>query len=226
MKRFVPFLLTTSLCFASGIPTQQNIYGDYIEARTADVFTGPCFANSEGGLVGELAVFGWKIQKGSWQGVSLDGLSVVGAVKAKSTLGDVYHSSYPVKAVLIVDERATPEQRVALRGFAQKMGGDLMKDIVRVESQPIALTFENDDLHSMKATLTAGTLAKIQTRALNEGDHLCRNEEIWYEPLAKTNHAMPVYALAHNFNGTGLGTTWSSPDKRSSFIGNFAVPSE
>ena len=226
MKRFVPFLLTTSLCFASGIPAQKTIHGEYIEARTADVFTGPCFANSEGGLVGELAVFGWKIQKGSWQGVSLDGLSVVGAVKANSTLGDVYHSAYPVKAVLIVDEKATPEQRVALRGFAQKMGGDLLKDIVKIEAQPISLTFANDDLHSMKATLTAGTLAKIQTRALNENDHLCRNEEIWYEPLAKTSHSMPVYVLAHNFTGNGLGTTWSSPDKRSSFIGNFVVPSE
>ena len=75
MKKLVPFLLTATLCFAGGIPS-QNIRGEYIEARTADVYTGPCFANSEGGLVGELAVFGWKIDKGSWQGVSLDGLSV------------------------------------------------------------------------------------------------------------------------------------------------------
>jgi len=72
----------------------------------------------------------------------------------------------------------------------------------------------------------ARTLAKIQTRAMNEGDHICRNEEVWYQPLTKVAHAMPVYALAHDFKGQGLGTTWSRPDKRSSFIGNFAVPSE
>jgi hypothetical protein len=226
MKKLIPFVLSTSLCFAAGIPAQRTVIGDYIEARTADVFTGPCFANSEGGLVGELAVFGWKVEKGSWQGVDLDGLAVVGAVKASATLGDVYHPYYPAKAVLIVDERATPEQRIALRGFAQKMGGELLSDIVRVEYQPIELTFKNNDLHSMQASLTAGSLAKIQTRALNENDHLCRNEEIWYEPLAKTTHAMPAYALAHNFQGQGLGTTWSSPEKRSAFIGNFAVPSE
>jgi hypothetical protein len=115
---------------------------------------------------------------------------------------------------------------MALRSFARKMGGDLLQDVVRVDYQPIALNFENNDLHSMKATLTAGTLAKIQTRAMNEGDHICRNEEVWYQPLTKVAHAMPVYALAHDFKGQGLGTTWSSPDKRSSFIGNFAVPSE
>jgi hypothetical protein len=30
-----------------------------------------------------------KIDKGSWQGVSLDGLTVVGVIKANSTLGDI-----------------------------------------------------------------------------------------------------------------------------------------
>src|SRR6266702_7652515 len=149
MKKFVPFFFATALCFAGGIPS-QSARGEYIEARTADVYTGPCFANSEAGLVGEFAVFGWKIDKGSWQGVSLDGLSVVGAVKASSTLGDVFHTAYPVKSVLIVDEKATPEQRLALRSFAKKMGGDLLQDVVRVDYKPIALYFENNDLHSMK----------------------------------------------------------------------------
>src|SRR5256885_73824 len=123
MKKLIPFILSTSLCFAAGIPAQRTVIGDYIEARTADVFTGPCFANSEGGLVGELAVFGWKVDKGSWQGVDLDGLSVVGAVKASATLGDIYHSTYPVKSILIIDDKATLEQRAALRSFAKKKIG-------------------------------------------------------------------------------------------------------
>src|SRR2546426_12655997 len=143
MRTLVAFFLATALCFAAGIPS-QNVRGSYIEARTADVYTGPCFANSEGGLVGELAVFGWKIDKGSWQGVSLDGLSVVGAVKASATLGDVYHTSYPVKSVLIIDDTASLEQRAALRSFAKKMGGDLLQDIVRVDYRPITLDFENN----------------------------------------------------------------------------------
>ena len=225
MKTFLPFLLAGSIALAAGLPA-GNLVGNYVEARTADVYTGPCFANSEGGLVGELAVFGWKITTGSWQGVNLDGLSVVAAIRANSTLGDVITSHYPVKSVLIVDERATLEQRIALRGFAQKMGGDLLQDVVRVDYKPIELSFENNDMHSMKATLTAGTLAKIQTRGMNEGDHICRNEEIWYQPLNKLTHAMPVVAVAHDFRGQGLGTTWRSPDKRSSFIGNFVLPSE
>jgi hypothetical protein len=217
--------LAAGLSYAAEIPT-NSIYGNYVEARTADVYTGPCFANSEVGLTGELAVFGWKVTKGSWNGVPLDDLGVVGVVRASSTLGDVYHSSYPVKAVLIVDERANPEQRLALQGFAKRMGGDLLQDVVRVDYRPIEMSFANGDLHSMKATLTAGNLAKIQTRAMNENDHICRNEEVWYRPLTKVQHAMPAFAVAHSFRGEGLGETWSSPDKRSAFVASFMAPSE
>ncbi|MGO4883996.1 MAG: DUF1326 domain-containing protein [Bryobacteraceae bacterium] len=218
-------LVAAGFSFAAGIST-RHIYGNYVEARTADVYTGPCFANSEVGLVGQLAVFGWKVTKGAWQGVDLDGLSVVGVVRAHHTLGDAFESAYPVKAVLIVDSRANAEQRLALQGFAKHMAGDLLQDVVRVDYQPIELNFAHDDIHSMQANLTAGNLAKITTRAMHEGDQICRNEEVWYQPLTKLDHAMPAYALANQFEGQGLGTTWSSPDKRSAFVGSFVSESE
>ena len=176
--------------------------------------------------VERVAVMGWKVTKGSWNGVALDGLGVVGVVRASSTLGDVYHSAYPVKAVLIVDSRANVEQRLALQSFAKRMGGDLLQDVARVDYEPIDLSFANGDLHSMKATLIAGNLAKIQTRAINENDHICRNEEVWYRPLTTVEHAMPAFAIAHSFSGQGLDETWSSPGKRSAFVASFVAPSE
>ena len=223
MKRLVLSLCLAGSLMAAGLQNRTQLRGDYIEARTADVFTGPCFANSEVDLVGNLAVFGWHVGEGEFQGVKLDGLSVVGVVKASNTLGNIHSAVYPVKSVVIVDERANPEQRLALKAFAQRMGGDLLQDVVKVEYQPISLKFDNGDMHSGKATMTAGNLAAIQTRAINEGDHLCSNEITWYGPLTKTSHAMPAYALAHNFKGTGLNTTWSSPEKRSAFVGSFQL---
>lgn len=219
MRLFAGTLVLAGSLAAASIPTTQ-VQGNYIEARTADVYTGACFANSEVDLVGNLAVFGWKVNQGNWKGVSIDGLSVVGVVKAKSTLGNRFGTAYPVKSVLIVDSKATPEQQYALRGFAQQMAGDLLQDIVRVETQPI--DFEIDgSIHNTKAKLSAGTLAAIQTRGINNGDHICANEITWYDPLTKVDHAMPAVAVAHNFTGKGLGTTWSSPDKRSAFLGTF-----
>jgi hypothetical protein len=218
----VAFVLSATLALGAGLPA-TSVRGEYIEARTTDVFTGACFANSEVGLVGELAVMGWKIEKGAWQGVNLDGLAVAGAVKASATLGDIHNSAYPVKSVLIIDEKATPEQRLALKAFAQKMGGDLLADVVRIEYQPIEFDVANNNVHAAKARLNAGTLARIETRAIANGDHICSNEEVWYKPLTKVGHVMPAVAVKHDYTGDALGTKWSSPDKRSAFVAEFQL---
>ena len=220
MKQFLTILVSASIAMGAGLPANQ-IRGAYVEARTADVFTGPCFANSEVELVGDLAVFGWKIDKGSFDGVDLTGLGIVAAVKASGTLGDVHHNAYPVRSVLIVDEKANVEQRQALQNFAKRMSKDLLHNVVRVEYAPVSLTFANDDVHTSKAILTAGKLAAIETRPIIDGDHLCSNELVWYQPLTDVNHAMPAYALAHNYKGNALGSTWSSPEKRSAFVSTF-----
>jgi hypothetical protein len=224
MKRIALTLcLAGSTLMAAGLQNRTSVRGSYLEARTADVYTGACFANSEVGQVGNLAVFGWHIDNGMFEGVRLEGLSVVGVVRSATTLGDVHANGNPAKAVLIVDENASPEQRLALAAFAKRMGGDLLQDIVRVEYQPVGIKFKNDDLHSRIATLTAGTLAKIQTRAINPGDHVCAHEETWYSPLTKLDHAMPAYTLANDYKGKDLGATWSSPEKRSAFVGSFQL---
>ena len=222
MKKFALSLsLAASSLMAAGLP-RTAVHGEYVEARTADVYTGPCFANSEVELVGNLAVFGWRVNKGVFEGVNLDGLNVIGVVRASGTLGNVNGSAYPVKSVVIVDQRANPEQQLALKKFAQRMAGDLLSDVVRVDVQPISFELDGS-VHGAKAKLSAGTLAEIRTRAIKDGDHLCSNEEVWYSPLTKTDHAMPAYALSHSFNGQELGTTWSSPDKRSAFVATFQL---
>jgi hypothetical protein len=71
------------------------------------------------------------------------------------------------------------------------------------------------------ASLTAGTEVELRTRALNHHDHLCGNEEVYYPPLTPTAEAVPAVTLAHSFSGAELGKTWSSPGKRSAFVGHF-----
>src|SRR3954447_18845190 len=127
MKRLALSLcLAGTTLMAAGLQNRTSVRGSYLEARTADVYVGACFANSEAGLVGNLAVFGWHIDDGAFEGVNLNGLSVVGVVKADSTLGNVQTAANPAKAVLIIDQKASPEQRLALAAFARRMGGDLL----------------------------------------------------------------------------------------------------
>jgi len=214
-----------SVSFAAGIPT-HSVTGNYIEARTADVYTGPCFANGEVEINGKEAVFGWKINQGKWDGVDVGGLAVVGVVRSQHTLGNPYFDTNPATAVLIVDENASPAQRAALESFAKHMGGALLSNIVRVDYAPIQLQVKDNNIHSGAARLTAGSLASIETRALNSGDHLCGNEEVYYPPLTSLEHSMPAFAEVDAFHGQGLGETWSNGPRRSAFLGTFRTATD
>jgi hypothetical protein len=201
-----------------------KIRGDYLETRSADVYTGSCVANSEVNLTGTEAILAWHIKEGSWNGVALNGLSVVGVVKASATLGDPFTSPFPAKSVLIVDSRATAHQQAALKSFAQSRAGELLKNVVKVESAPIELEVGEGDRHGY-GRLAAGSLAQIETRSMHGKDHLCGNEDVYYQPLTELIHAMPVFTLNDEFTGRGLGVTWKLNGKRSSFVGHFSYPS-
>ena len=219
-------LLAASLVLVfTAMVSAAEIRGNYMEARNADIYVAQCFANSEVGLVGELALMSWKIDRGSWNNVPLDGLGVVAVVRAKTTLGDPFHSAYPAKSVLIVDEKASMEQRAALQGFVQKMAGDLVANVTRVEAAPIEFDF-GSSLHNGVARMTAGNLARLQTRALKDGDAVCHNAFVYYPPLTKLDHAMPAHTVDNRFAGEGLSVVWSSPDKNSAFVGSFVTESE
>jgi hypothetical protein len=222
MKAWMLALVAVFTLCLSSVASAQQISGDYIETRSADVYTGPCFANSEVGLVGNQAILAWKIQKGDWNGSRLDGLSVVGVVRASGTLGDPFENPLPASSVLIVDKKGTAEQQKALVSFAQEMGGDLLKHAVRVEVAPIDIDVQRKSMHNVSASVQAGTLAGIQTRPINEKDHLCGNEETYYPPLTETSHSMPAVALLDQYNGPGLGVSWTLRDKRSAFVGSFS----
>lgn len=206
------------LLSGSALARDASISGDYLEVRTADVWTGPCFANGEVNLEGQEAILAWKVDRGQWQGISLDGLSVVAVVRASATLGDPHANPYPASSVLVVDEKATSRQRQALVELARSAAGPLLDQVVWVRSAPIEVNVADAEGF---ATLKAGDVAELKTRPLSHHDMHCGNEEVYYPPLTELQHAHPAYTLVHRFEGDGLNTRWSSPDKRSAFIGHF-----
>jgi hypothetical protein len=213
-------LLCVTLLALSTAALGQQIRGDYIETRSADVYTGQCFANGEVNLVGDEAILAWHVQSGSWGGVPLDGLTVAAAVHANATLGDPYANPYPAQAVLLVDDQATPQQSSALIAFAHQMGGELLRHAQQVISVPMELVV-NPEHHGV-AALRAGQFATVRTRPVNDQDHLCGNEVTFYPPLTQLTHSMPAVALTDSYSGPGLGVDWESHGRRSAFVGTFA----
>lgn len=234
MRTLLSALCGVLICTAAGATESVQVRGDYLEARTADVFTGPCFSNSEVFIVGDRAVMAWRVTEGSWEGVDLAGLGVAAAVRGSTTFSE--DRPERAQAVLIVDAKADARQRAALIAMAQRLGGARLDHIVDIKVAPIELAIDehchleahgpSHKAHLMPlappARFAAADLAEIATRPLDADDCLCGNEVIAYEPLSEGVEVLPAYTLGHAFRGAGLGSTWAAPNARSSFVGRFA----
>jgi hypothetical protein len=209
------------VCLVVAAPVHAaSISGNYVEARTCDVWTGPCFANADMNLGGKNAVMAWKVDKGALGNVSLDGLGVVAVVCASDTLG--LDQTGPAQAVVLVDKRANTAQREALVRLARQQGGKLIKNVVAVQAADINLTI-CECKGGACADLQAGT-AMIKTRCIDDKhDKACGNESAFYPPLANGVKAVPATAVEHYFKGKGLKETWKETDRRGAYVGTFVT---
>lgn len=212
-----------SLVLLHGVATASEtakISGQYIEARTCDVWTGPCFANADYNLSGKNAVMAWKIDSGSFEGVNLDGLGMVAVISASDTLG--LQQSGPSRSVVIVDEKATPSQRQALLRLAQKQSGHFLKNVQAVRYAPVAISVCDCKGGSCAEVKAGGAL--IKTRCIDaDHDKACGNETAFYPPLSRNVRVRPAAAIETGFQGTGLRETWREFDRRGAYVGSFEI---
>src|SRR5271166_1401833 len=192
-----------------------DITGQYVEARTCDVYTGACFANADTSLTGRNGAMAWRIERGSLDSVPLDGLSVVAVLSAGETLG--LKQNTVAKSVIIVDEKATPAQREALVKMAKQQGGDLLGNVIAVRSAPIDLTICACNENGC-AVVKAGDV-RIETRCLDKlHDRGCGNDVTSYPPMSKGVTAKAAVAVEHVFSGKEFKETWSDAERRGAFV--------
>ena len=205
------------LCATSGFASE--IRGTYLESRTCQVYTGPCFANGEMGLAGRGAIMAWQIEQGQQAGTDLSGLSVVAVLRASNTLGHQGVDGVDAaKSVVYVDDRAGEIQRKALVEFARRQLGKAGSNIIRIEALPIEMSL---DVAELKGNLKAGKNVELSTRPARPGDCICGNEVAFYPPLAQVENFAPGVSLVSRFSGRGLGQQWDSHDSRSAYMATF-----
>ncbi len=223
-KSFVPAAVVLSVLLTAPLASAGTLQGIYMETRTCQVYTGPCFANAEIGLAGKNAIMAWKIQQGSMdcgdQGdVDLAGLSVVLVTRASETLAfRGVDDPRTLKSVILVDERASSVQREALIQFARHHAGRAGKVIARIDSVAIDMKL---DLLELRGELSAGKQVTLKTRKARPEDCICSNESAYYPPLASVENFVPGVTIEGQLNGRGRGTRWSTPGDRSSYMATF-----
>ena len=194
-----------------------TVNGAYVEARTAEVFTGGCIMNSEAETVGKQAVLAWKVDRGSFNGIAIDGLSVVAAVSGDRNLGmtEMGGAKAAVRSALFVDERANPAQQLALVAMANELSKGLVGTIVQVSATPIHFTDRGGEIQ-----VSAGPASLDVSKHLTH-DPTCGAMQ-WFHPFASVDDAAMGVTAQHVFTGASLGTKWSDPNKRSAFFGTFS----
>lgn len=202
-------------------PTSGAVSGRYIEVRSCDIFTGPCFANAEMGLNGQEAILAWGVNKGTWNGTDISGLKVIAVVRAENTLGDLSVRPREGYVALIVDENATEEQAVALESLVRHKTGRLTKEVVAHHRAPVSFSV-GDCSKDGCAVVSAGNLVAIETRCLGGDDHVCGNEEVYYPPLTAVEKAHPAFTELAAYSGNDLNTKWALSGQRSAFIAEFS----
>jgi hypothetical protein len=216
-------VVALTLTLSSAAFAGNTITGSYVEARTAEVFAGGCIMSSEAETIGRQAVLAWRIDQGGFDGQTLDGLRVVAALSGDRNLGireiGGEAPSY-VKAVVYVDDRATPAQQRALATLARSLSRGLISDVVAVT--PVAIAFDET---AATFAVTAGD-ARLQVRKTIEHGPACGAMQ-WFSPFTAVDDARIGTTVAHGFSGRGLDTRWSAPNRRSAFFGEFRfeVPS-
>jgi hypothetical protein len=213
-----PVVAVVSLLGAAGSAFAE-IEGDYLEARTCDVYTGPCFASSEVGLTGKDAVMAWNVFKGDFQGVDLKGLSVVLVLSSRETLAfDGLEDASEARSMIVVDDRATNAQREALVAFAKEQVGDAAAAVQDIQAAPIEMKL---DTFELCGSLKAGDFATLSVRKAGKADCICTNETGYYPPLASIENFAPGVTTDGEVTARALNTRWSIPGTRSAYLGTF-----
>src|SRR6476659_869102 len=133
-----------------------SVSGAYVEARTAEVFTGGCIMNSEAETMGKQAVLAWKVDRGSFNGINIDGLSVVAAMSGDRNLGmtEMGGEKPAVRTAMFVDQRANTAQQIALVSMASELSKGLVGTIVQVTPTPIEFADHGSEINVSAAQVS------------------------------------------------------------------------
>lgn len=212
-------LLTELCCTAletEGDPVSPGaigLKGRFVELRSASVFAGACHFNSEVDHQGRRALVGWSIDSGSWNGVHLEGLSVVAAIGSDVNLSHEGQRN----SVLWIDDRASDAQRQAMVSWlATHHGQDLGGQPGAQRSARIGLSITAEGFE-----LDVPGVAHAVGASL--GDRACCSmpENVWYDPMGGSVDVVVGQATICRFEGAESIDAWTHEDHNNAFVGQF-----
>lgn len=207
--------LVVLLAFSAGARAETNISGDYVEARTANIYIGACHANGEWVTTGREGLMAWRVTVGEVDGVRLDGLKAVAILSADENL--VYDAAAR-RSLLYIDSAATAEQKEALSRVLTAKYARVLGKVVAVRSAPVAF-----DKKGLETTVRLANLATVKTTRY-ACNHCVMPHMVWYQPFVPVKNAVIAQASVNEFKGApDLKVSWLRADENSSYVGEFEI---
>ena len=190
-----------------------KITGEYVEARTASVFCGPCHYNGEAVSTGRDGLMAWKIDGGTYEGVSLAGLKVMAAVTSTDNFneeGGIRH------AELTFDTAATDKQVAAFTSLLKTRLRAQLGEVVAVHRGTV-----NFDKKQTGYEVTAAGLGAMAVEYRADNSCCVMPSLVWYEPFSPIEHRMVGYTQSVSYSGS-MTDPWYRSAEDSAFYGAIA----
>ncbi len=205
-------ILISGSVFSTQIPMIQ---GEYIEARSASVYVGACHYGSEYVEGGKEATLIWNINKGIWNDVQLDGLTVVAVVSAKDNLAI---DTKTRRSAVYVDSKATPEQHAAISDMLSKKQIDVLGTVVTTQTAPIDYTKDGT-----KYDVSVGEVLQLSVNRF-PCEHCTQPHQIWYEPLIEVQNPIVGKSEVYRYKDTHLPVNWQQGEATNNvFVADFSM---
>ncbi len=210
-------ILIASVCSLIGPNTSAKIpvpmAGDYVEARTASVFAGPCHYNGELVTTGRDALMAWQFNSGSWDRVDLSGVRVMAVVTSDENLG---HAGGPRKSEIIIDRSASKQQAAAAAGAILAHDGQSLGEIVSIGRGIVSFRHYGGEFH-----VTCAGFGSMDVKAMPNGECCKQPNLVWYSPLAHLTWRKVGYTINASYVAGTIGDPWQRSDENGAFYGQF-----
>ncbi|HUJ20710.1 MAG TPA: DUF1326 domain-containing protein [Bryobacteraceae bacterium] len=180
--------------------SKPTVAGEYVEARSGEVYTCGCLFSSERVNAGKEAILAWQFREGEFRGTPLAGLKAAAVIVGKSNLGVAGSSRI---SVLYVNSGSTPGQQQAVLNLFSRNYGQVLGEIVAVHTAPV--TFQKD---KERTYIRIGDLADIVIREARLPEDAHPGSSLWYEPLIPLKASALATTLHYRFWGPDFGQRW------------------
>ncbi len=210
------FLAALSLgSFALAADAPDAIHGDYVEARTASVFAGPCHYNSELMTTGRDAIMAWNVTGGSWKGTDLTGVRAMAAVSSDDNLGNDQATRH---AELLIDSSATDAQVAAFTEAVKAKSGSALGEIVQVRRGTISFKHDGEAYH-----VKADKFASCDVQSMPNHECCKQPNLVWYSPLATVTDRKVGFTTKASYDSGKISDRWEREEENSAFYGSFTL---